>query len=109
DEATLLNGAAVISVGFVLSPVVWEHHLTWLIFPTLVLTSQLHKVAEWAIFGVAFAVVYWMPTCDIYPISHLRTAAWICLVLLMVYASRQRGPSHNWTNSLTCECALAGE
>jgi hypothetical protein len=85
------NMLPALSVLMVLaSPLVWEHHPVFVALPFLVITKRLQTPGEWAVFGLAYAVVFLLPTFDFYPWSFGRLAG-LLAILALVYRASRRG------------------
>jgi hypothetical protein len=80
----VLNGWPALSLLMVLaSPLVWEHHPVFAALPFLLVTRRLQSPVEWALWSLAYGVVYLLPTFDFYPWSFGRLAGMLLLVVLL--------------------------
>ncbi len=80
----VLNAWPALAVLMVLaSPLVWEHHPVFVALPFLVITRRLQAPGEWAVFSVAYLLVFLMPTFDFYPWSFGRLAGLLVLLALL--------------------------
>jgi hypothetical protein len=87
----VLNAWPALAVLMVLaSPLVWEHHPVFTALSFLVITRRLAGPAEWAVFSLAYGVVYLLPTFDFYPWSFGRLLGLLVLLVLLLRASGER-------------------
>jgi alpha-1,2-mannosyltransferase len=85
----VLNTLPALSLLMLLaSPLVWEHHPVFAALPFLVVTKRLRTPGEWALFTLAYGVVFLLPTFDFYPWSFGRLAGLLALLALLLRASR---------------------
>jgi len=84
----IYNGYVVLIVLMtMLSPIVWVHHLVFLVFPFLIIFQRLTKIDEYFLFVVSYFVIFLMPTYNFYPFSYLRLLGVVlCYVLLYRFA-----------------------
>jgi len=65
------------------SPLVWEHHGVFLVLVFLLLLKKIETPAEWAWFGAAYFLEYFLPTFDFFPWSYGRLFATLIALWLM--------------------------
>ena len=75
------------------SPLVWEHHGVFITLPFLVLLKKLNTQQEWAWFGAAYFLEFFLPTFDFYPWSYGRLAATLIILGLLWVTSTRREDS----------------
>jgi len=84
----VLNAWPALAVLMVLaSPLVWEHHPVFVALPFLVITRRLQAPGEWAVFSLAYLLVFLVPTFDFYPWSFGRLAGLLVLLALLYRTS----------------------
>ena len=84
----VLNAWPALAVLMVLaSPLVWEHHPVFVALPFLVITRRLQAPGEWAVFSLAYLLVFLLPTFDFYPWSFGRLAGLLVLLALLYRTS----------------------
>ncbi len=84
----VLNAWPALTVLMVLaSPLVWEHHPVFVALPFLVITRRLQAPGEWAVFSLAYLLVFLLPTFDFYPWSFGRLAGLLVLLALLYRTS----------------------
>jgi hypothetical protein len=87
----VLNGWPALSLLMLLaSPLVWEHHPVFVALPFLVITRRLQAPWEWALWSLAYGIVYLLPTFDFYPWSFGRLAGLLTLLALLYRTSGRR-------------------
>ena len=80
----VLNAWPALAVLMVLaSPLVWEHHPVFVALPFLVITRRLQAPGEWAVYSLAYLLVFLLPTFDFYPWSFGRLAGLLVLLALL--------------------------
>lgn len=86
----IYNGYVVLIVLMtMLSPIVWVHHLVFLIFPFLIFLKKLTRVEEYFFFAVSYFAIFLMPTFNFYPFSYLRlVGVALCFVLLWGFSKK---------------------
>jgi hypothetical protein len=72
------------------SPLIWEHHGIFLSLSFLLLLKKLKTPPEWAWFGMAYFLEFFLPTFDFYPWSYGRLAATLIILgVLWITSKRQ--------------------
>lgn len=66
---------ALLILMVVVSPLLWEHHPVFAILPFLLLPRSTWSSGRWAAFALGYAVVFLLPTYDVFPFSFARLAA----------------------------------
>ena len=86
------NGYIVLIVLMtVLSPIVWVHHLVFLVFPFLIILKRLTKIGDYFLYGTAYFNVFLLPVFDFYPFSYLRLlGVAICFFLLYRFSKEEK-------------------
>jgi len=101
----LYHGFVVLSFLMVLlSPVLWEHYPVFLLFPFLLMLKPLATAGDYLVYGLAWHLIFLMPTFDCYPLSYHRLLGIaLCGALLFRVARRrpeQSGALFNRLNRL---------
>ena len=76
------------------SPLIWVHHLVFVIPAFLILTKKLRGVREFSIYGFAYFVCFMLPAFDFYPFSFVRLGT--LFMLLYLFASVAGREDSEW-------------
>lgn len=89
-QEVIYNGYVVLIVLMtMISPIVWVHHLVFLIFPFLIFLRRLKSVDEYFFFAVSYFLIFLMPTFNFFPFSYLRLLGVVfCFVLLWSFSKK---------------------
>ena len=85
------------------SPLVWEHHPVFVVFPFLVLFKRVANQADAMLYFVAYFAIFIVPTFDVYPFSfHRFVGTAICYVLMFRFSQRSSadGPWFTQANAV---------
>jgi len=87
-EEVVHNSFVILMVFMViLSPIVWVHHLVFLIFPFLIFLKKLEKIEDLFFYISSYSVIFLLPTFNFFPFSYLRLLGVVlCYVLLYRFA-----------------------
>ena len=85
-EHVVFNSFVVVLFLMVLlSPLIWVHHLVFLIFPFILILKKISNFNQLMIYGIAYILLFLVPTFDFYPFSYIRlTGIMLCLGLLYI-------------------------
>lgn len=91
----IYNGYVVLLILMtMLSPIVWVHHLVFLIFPSLIFLKRLTRADEYSIFAVSYFTIFLLPAFNFYPFSYLRLmGVAFCFILLWKFSKKTPSPS----------------
>ena len=94
-EAFIYNSFVVlIFLMMMFSPVVWEHHPVFIIFPFLLMLKKISGPGELSIYLAAYYLIFLMPTFDFYPLSYNRLLGVVlCYVLFLKSLKSDAGSS----------------
>ena len=67
-----------------LSPIVWEHHPVFIIFPFLIMIKKITTIEKLIIYLLAYILIFLTPTFDFYPFSYLRLLVVVMCYILMI-------------------------
>lgn len=71
------------------SPLIWVHHLVFVIPVFIILVKKIRGVTEWSIYYCAYFACFILPAFDFYPFSFVRLAA-LLAVLYLYFKSAAR-------------------
>jgi hypothetical protein len=85
------NGTPVLMIFMLLaSPLVWEHHPVFVALPFLLVLKRLARPVEWVTCGLAYVLVFLIPTFDFFPWSYGRLLGTLLLLALIWATSGRR-------------------
>ncbi|MDD2598626.1 MAG: glycosyltransferase family 87 protein [Kiritimatiellae bacterium] len=90
-----------------LSPVIWVHHLVFVVVPIALLISRLSSVREALLLAALYLPLFWMPVFDLYPLSLMRLFALLGVAYLLL---RKCGsPGKPWVSLKWVGCSDVAE
>jgi len=86
-EEVLYNSCIVLMfLMTILSPIIWEHHPVFIIFPFLIILKRLFIMESIIIYIIAYLFIFLIPTFDFYPFSYHRLLGMIlCYIIFIIY------------------------
>lgn len=94
----------------VLSPIIWEHHPVFIIFPFLVMLKKISTVENLILYLLAYILIFIIPTFDFYPFSYHRLLGlMLCYPLLFKFSRAKKQVEVGWFEKVNqaLECKFA--
>jgi hypothetical protein len=83
-EAVVSNAFVVLPFAMtMLSPLVWEHHPVFVLVPFLALLARASTPRQLGLLGLAYVLVFDVPTFDVYPFSFHRLAGMVAALFAL--------------------------
>jgi hypothetical protein len=107
-ERLIRHGYLVLPLAaLAISPTIWVHHFVLISLPALALMARIRSEREMMMFSIAYALIFWLPVNEVYPISYLRFFALLALVWLS-WRDSKRNPTEEptWLTQVKAKLAI---
>jgi len=97
DNELIFNSYIVLIVLMMtLSPLIWEHHLIFLLMPMLILAKRISTLSQSIIYIALYILLFLIPTFDFYPLSYYRLLAVVVVFILFYRFSKKSESDPEW-------------